>query len=429
MGGGGTNLTGMTTRLDPEPQTRSDAASDKLPPILDIVIPVYNEEDDLAGAVERLRTHLHIAVPYPARITVADNASTDDTLRIAGELAARYDDVAVVHLDRKGRGGALNTVWSASDAEIVAYCDVDLSTDLNALMPLIAPLVSGHSDIAIGTRLSHASRVVRGPKREMISRSYNLILRTTMHARFSDAQCGFKAMRTDVARRLLPYVEDTGWFFDTELLVLAERVGLRIAEVPVDWTDDPDSSVDIVATAVADLRGCARVGWALASGRLPIAELRATLGRDRLPGPAVDGVPVGMVGQLARFCAVGVTSTVAYALLYLMFHSVVGAQAANFLALGITAVANTAANRRFTFGVRGSDRVLRDHLLGLAVFAFGWLVTAGSLAALHAVASDVGRAAELAVLVTANLVATATRFVGLRRLFVARGRTGDGANA
>ncbi|WP_341267913.1 bifunctional glycosyltransferase family 2/GtrA family protein [Gordonia malaquae] len=420
----------MTTTLDPDPAARSGAAAGAPPPpVLDIVIPVFNEEDDLDAAVLALRDHLHQAVPYPARITIADNASTDTTLQVAKALAAQFDDVRAVHLSRKGRGGALNRVWRDSDAEIVAYCDVDLSTDLNALMPLIAPLISGHSDIAIGTRLSRSSRVVRGPKREMISRSYNLLLRTTMHARFSDAQCGFKAMRTDVARRLLPYVEDTGWFFDTELLVLAERVGLRIAEVPVDWTDDPNSSVDIVSTAVADLRGCTRVGWALARGRLPIAELRATLGRDRRPGPAVDGVPVGMVGQLVRFCAVGVTSTVAYALLYLMLHSVTGAQAANFLALGITAIANTAVNRRFTFGVRGTERAMRDHLTGLAVFMFGWLVTAGSLATLHSFAPDVGRVAELAVLVAANLVATATRFVGLRRLFSSRSTRSEGATA
>ncbi len=419
----------MTTTLEPDPETRTDVSAEAPPPVLDIVIPVYNEEEDLEQAVTRLREHLHSSVPYSARITVADNASTDATWQTAKALAKRFDDVRVVHLTRKGRGGALNRVWRESDAQIVAYCDVDLSTDLNALMPLIAPLISGHSDIAIGTRLARSSRVVRGPKREMISRSYNLILRTTMHARFSDAQCGFKAMRTDVARRLLPYVEDTGWFFDTELLVLAERVGLRIAEVPVDWTDDPDSSVDIVATAVADLRGCARVGWALARGRLPVAELRSTLGRDRRPGPAVDGVPAGMVGQLARFCAVGITSTLAYALLYLMLHAVVGAQVANFLALALTAIANTAANRRFTFGVRGSRRALRDHATGLAVFAFGWLVTAGSLATLHHFAPDTGRAVELAVLVTANLVATATRFVGLRRLFATRAAHTEGAAA
>jgi hypothetical protein len=164
----------------------------------------------------------------------------------------------VLHLDAKGRGGALQAAWSSSNATVVAYMDVDLSTHLSALMPLVAPLISGHSDIAIGSRLAASARVVRGPKREFISRSYNLLLKSALGARFSDAQCGFKAMRADVARELLPLVSDTGWFFDTELLVIAERAGLRIHEVPVDWVDDPDSRVDVVRTAVDDLKGCCR---------------------------------------------------------------------------------------------------------------------------------------------------------------------------
>ena len=133
--------------------------------------------------------------------------------------------------------------------------DVDLSTDLNALLPLVAPLMSGHSDVAIGTRLARGARVVRGPKREIISRCYNLLLHASLGTGFSDAQCGFKAIRADAARALLPLTTDTGWFFDTELLVLAERAGLRIHEVPVDWIDDPDSRVNVVATALGDLRG------------------------------------------------------------------------------------------------------------------------------------------------------------------------------
>ncbi|MFW0783292.1 glycosyltransferase [Gordonia sp. CPCC 206044] len=397
------------------------ADSSQPAPVLDIVVPVYNEEVDIAGSVRRLRDHLHTHVPYTARITVADNASTDATLSIASGLVDEIDGLRVVHLDEKGRGRALNAVWRASDAEIVAYCDVDLSTDLNALMPLIAPLISGHSDLAIGTRLSRASRVVRGPKREFISRSYNLILKTAMRAKFSDAQCGFKAMRTDIAREVLPYVEDTGWFFDTELLVLSERIGLRIAEVPVDWIDDPDSTVDIVATAMADLKGCARVAYALGTGRLPIADLRAAIGRDRAPGPHIDGVPHGMVGQLARFCVVGVASTIAYAVLYLMLHAVLGAQVSNFVALAITAVLNTAANRKFSFGISGREGAVKHQLFGLGVFVFGWAVTAGSLVMLHAFAPEASKHVELVVLVVANLVATATRFVGLRWVF--RGHT------
>ncbi len=137
-----------------------------------------------------------------------------------------------VHLDEKGRGRALRATWLASPARVVAYMDVDLSTDLDALLPLVAPLLSGHSDVAIGTRLAPGSRVVRGAKREIISRSYNLILKTLLGNGFSDAQCGFKALRADVARALVPLVDDEGWFFDTELLVLAEHNGLRIHEVP-----------------------------------------------------------------------------------------------------------------------------------------------------------------------------------------------------
>ena len=224
---------------------------------LEVVIPVYNEERDLAATVVRVREHL-ATLPWSFRVTIADNASTDGTAVIARRLDHTYDDVRVVHLAEKGRGRALKKVWSGSEADVLVYMDVDLSTDLNALLPLVAPLISGHSDLAIGTRLRHGSRVERGPKRELISRGYNLLLRGALRAHFSDAQCGFKAIRADVAREVLPLVEDNAWFFDTELLVLAERAGLRIHEVPVDWVDDPDSRVDIVRTAYDDVRGIAR---------------------------------------------------------------------------------------------------------------------------------------------------------------------------
>ena len=250
-------------------------------PVLDVVVPVYNEQTDLEPCVVRLHAYLAGNLPYRFRITIADNASVDGTAAVARRLAERYPEVQVAHLPEKGRGRALKHVWTRSDAAVLAYMDVDLSTDLGALLPLVAPLISGHSDLAIGSRLARGSRVVRGAKREFISRGYNLILRGTLAARFSDAQCGFKAIRADVAARLLPMVEDTGWFFDTEMLVLAERAGLRIHEVPVDWVDDENSSVDVVATAVADLRGIARVGHALATGRLPLAKLRGQLGRGR----------------------------------------------------------------------------------------------------------------------------------------------------
>ncbi|WP_431238662.1 glycosyltransferase [Mycolicibacterium aichiense] len=386
--------------------------------VLDIVIPVHNEERDVAAGVRRLHQFLLDEVPYRARILVADNASTDGTLSVARELAEELSDVDVIHLDAKGRGGALAAAWASSTADVVAYMDVDLSTHLSALMPLVAPLVSGHSDIAIGSRLAASSRVVRGIKREVVSRGYNLLLRGLLGARFSDAQCGFKALRGDVARQLLPLVADTGWFFDTELLVLAEKAGLRIHEVPVDWIDDPDSRVDVLATAIEDLKGCWRVGRALTTGALPLRDLQTALGRE----PLVPGVPRGMVGQLVRFGLIGIASTIAFALLYLSLHPALGAQAANLTALLLTALANTAANRAFTFGIRGRGDVARHHVHGLLIFAFGLAITSGSLYLLHRYDPTVGKGVELSVLVVANLVATLVRFVALRRVFGASTR-------
>jgi len=364
-----------TTDLAPPPLLTTHA-----PPVVDIVVPVHNEQRDLRRSILRLHHHVRHEFPFPARITIADNASTDGTWAEATELAGELNDVRAMRLPEKGRGRALRAAWTSSDAPVLAYMDVDLSTDLTALLPLVAPLISGHSDVAIGTRLARGARVIRGPKRELISRCYNLILHTVLATRFSDAQCGFKAIRADRARELMPRVQDDNWFFDTELLVLAERAGLRIHEVPVDWVDDADSRVDIITTAVGDLKGVARM--------------------YRL--------------QFVRFGAIGVASTVAYLLLYLVLRSLMSAEAANATALLVTAVGNTAANRRLTFGVRGSDGALRHHLQGLGVFAVALLVTTGALAVLHAAAPAAPRSVEVVTLVAANLVATVVRFVLLR---------------
>ncbi|MEV5201141.1 dolichyl-phosphate beta-glucosyltransferase [Streptomyces sp. NPDC053720] len=374
-------------------------------PVLDVVVPVFNEERDLAPSVQRLHAHLRETFPYPFRITIADNASTDSTPRIAARLADELPEAQWLRLAEKGRGRALRTAWSRSPAPVLAYMDVDLSTELTALLPLVAPLLSGHSDIAIGTRLAPGSRVVRGPKREITSRCYNALLRSVLAVGFSDAQCGFKAVRRDVAERLLPLIQDSEWFFDTELLVIAERAGLRIHEVPVDWVDDPDTRVDILATALADLRGIARIGGALA--------------RDALPpgGPLRDSgadAPGRIATQLVRFAAVGAVSTLAYLLLYAALRPVAGSQAANALALLACTVANTAMNRRLTFGLRGPGGVLRHQGRGLVVLLIGLALTGGSLAALHHAVPSAGQATELAVLLAANLAATLVRFLFFR---------------
>ena len=228
-------------------------------PELEVVLPAYNEENALEVSVFRLHRFLQESFPFSWRIVVADSASTDGTLEIARGLADRLDGVSAIHVPERGRGRALRAAWSASDANVLCYMDVALSTDLRALLPLVAPLISGHSDVAIGTRLGRGSRVTRSPKRELISRAYNLVLKLALGARFSDAQCGFKAIRAGVARELIPRVRDEEWFFDTELLVLAQRERLRIHEVSVDWIEDPDSRVAILSTAAADLRGVGRL--------------------------------------------------------------------------------------------------------------------------------------------------------------------------
>jgi len=376
------------------------------PQTIDIVIPVYNEERDLVRSVRRLHAFLDSRFPFPATITIVDNASTDATWPIAEYLAAKLPNVRAIHLDAKGRGRALRTAWLSSDASIVAYMDVDLSTDLDALLPLVAPLMSGHSDIAIGSRLARGARVRRGPKREVISRAYNFLLHLGLGATFSDAQCGFKAITAVAARRLVPAVQDQAWFFDTELLILAQRAGMRIHEVPVDWTDDPDSRVDIAKTAIDDLSGILR---------LRFGDLAPTLSR-----------------QVLTFAGIGIASTVAYAIVYALLRVFASPAVANVLALVATSLGNTAANRRLTFGVRARSGFWQDQLAGMGALGVAIAITSAAIAVLHVTAPHAGVAAEIAVLTGANAAATITRFYLLRvwferraRVTVARKSTGE----
>jgi glycosyltransferase involved in cell wall biosynthesis len=226
---------------------------------VDVVVPVYNEEQDLERSVDTLRAFLREGAPYRWRIVVADNASVDGTLGIAKRLSSEYPEVTYVHLDQKGRGRALRRAWLESEADIVSYMDVDLSTGLEAFPPLIEALATGGYHIAIGSRLTRGARVDRQLKREIISRCYNLLIKIMFRNRFSDAQCGFKALTRTAVTDLVPIVKDQGWFFDSELLLRAEQKGYDIYEVPVAWVDDPDSRVNIIQTAWGDLKGLFRV--------------------------------------------------------------------------------------------------------------------------------------------------------------------------
>jgi glycosyltransferase involved in cell wall biosynthesis/putative flippase GtrA len=361
-------------------------------PVVDVVVPVLDEARVLGPAVTRLHRYLTVRFPFTFRISIVDNASTDGTWLVATSLARELDFVTALHLDERGRGRALRAAWSTSDAEVVAYTDVDLSTDLDALLPLVAPLVSGHSDVAIGSRLAAGANVARGAKRELVSRGYNAILRTVFATRVRDAQCGFKAVRADVARRLLPAIEDDGWFFDTELLLLAEHNGLRIHEVPVDWVDDPDTRVRIVRTALGDLAGSARMVWTFVTGR----------GRIELGRTARRPWDDDLGRRLVSFGFIGGVSTAASLLLFLLLHGALGPVRANAVAVTATFVGNTWANARFT------ARRPRAGWWGAILLYVGALALS-SAGLLVAVALGAGRAGQALVLLVTWAAAAAAR--------------------
>jgi putative flippase GtrA len=368
------------------------------PADVEIVIPVYNEEAELERSVRRLQAYLIERFPLSWRITIADNASVDATWGIACRLARDVQGVRAVHLPEKGRGGALRAIWSASPSPVVAYMDVDLSTDLDGLLPLVAPLVSGHSDLAIGTRLARGSRVERGPKREVISRTYNLILKATLGNRFSDAQCGFKAVRADAARALLPLVEDDDFFFDTELLALAEHNGLRIHEVAVDWVDDPDSRVDIAATARDDLKGLWHLRRRLARGEGRLAEAS---------GVTVGPRPSSRLGKLLRYATVSAIASVTSltVLGVLVGTGAVSPGWANVIATGVGTFPSFELNRRWVWG-KGGRRSLWAEIGPFCALSFAGLAAstaAVSLAAAWAGGAGFGAAGRTVAAEAANI--------------------------
>ncbi len=232
---------------------------------VDAVIPVYNEEHVLAQSIATLHAFLTEHLPYDWRILVADNASTDGTLDEARRLKEQYPRLDVIHLDQKGRGRALRKAWLESGADILSYMDVDLSTEIEKYPALIRSIAEEGYDLSTGSRLARGARTTRSFKREFISRLYNLIIKTVMWTKFSDAQCGFKAISRRACDVLVPLVKDNEWFFDTELLVLAEKKGYRIKDIPVKWIEDPDTRVKLAKTITADLRGL----WRLRTHAIP----------------------------------------------------------------------------------------------------------------------------------------------------------------
>ena len=239
--------------------------------LANVTIPVCNEAERLPRSLPQLHRFLRENCPFEFEVVIADNGSTDGTSDLAADLAREHPQVRVLRLEEPGRGRALKRAWRESGADILSYMDVDLSTDLAAFGPLIKPLAEGGFDMAIGSRLLPGSVTTRGWKRDLISRCYNRLIKLGFRTQFADAQCGFKAITRSAAAALLPLVEDDAWFFDTELLILAETLGYRVFELPVRWVDDSDSHVRIWRTAIEDIKGLLRVRRSLARTIHPAA--------------------------------------------------------------------------------------------------------------------------------------------------------------
>jgi len=362
-------MTEATASVDPDggaaddrPLTIRSTAPHERPPVVEVAIPVFNEELMLEASTRRLRAYLDESFPFETTIRIVDNASTDATWEIATRLASTLPGVSALRLDQKGKGRAVRAAWSSSSAQIVAYMDVDLSTDLGALLPLVAPLLSGHSDVSIGSRFAPGAHVLRGARREAVSRIYSLLLRSALRNQFRDATCGFKAARRETAELLLPLVHDDHWFFDTEFLVLAERNGFRIHEVPVDWVDDADSRVNVVGVARDDLRGIARL----------VRNRATSQGRVAAPGGTGNHLHSS---QATRYASVGILSTVAYLAIFFLLRHQLGLFAANVIAMAVSTIGNTIAHVLFTFGPRSGVRMRQAATAGAVGFATGVVIT------------------------------------------------------
>lgn len=233
---------------------------------VDVVIPVHNEAHVLESSVQRVHEFFGANVPHRWKIVIAENGSRDRTEGVARQLCRQASNVDLLVVGQPGRGRALRTAWMHSTADLVCYTDVDLSTELEAFPRLFRALVDHEYDLAVGSRLLKDSRTTRGMKREIISRGYNLFLKLALGVRVSDAQAGFKALTRDAVRRIIPLAKDQSWFLDTEILVLAEKLGMRIADIPITWVDDDDSRVKIIDTARKDIQGVLRLRRAFRAG-------------------------------------------------------------------------------------------------------------------------------------------------------------------
>lgn len=360
---------------------------------VDIVLPVYNEEKDLRKSVEHLIGFLRENNPhgYDYQIIIADNNSTDSTPTIGTKLQDDYDIVKYHYIPRKGRGFALHEVWDASTADVISYMDIDLSTDLRALDDLITPLILNKADVSYGSRLSQTSKVKgRKVSREILSRGYNFLLKSVLSAQFNDAQCGFKALRNDAWKELSPQITDNEWFFDTELLYVAQQEQYRLNDVPVFWTDDPNSTVHVGSTVIKDLIGMKNL--------------------------YTKYKPQSLARKLFIFCIIGALTTVGFGLTYFFLRFFMGAEYSNLVSLISMTLLNIFLNKIWTFR-KGDGHNILDYVLALITFALSWAISSGGLYLLHLSHWTLSRTEESLYAVGLQFFATIIKFVLFNFIF------------
>lgn len=359
-----------------------------------IVIPIFNEEAALKTTVEKTLHFLNDETKYNYSVLIADNNSTDTSPDIAKTLAVENEKVSYLHLPRKGRGFALRTAWLETEADVLVYMDVDLSSPLKALPDLINPILDNQADIVFGSRLKppHGKAVNRNVTREITSRGYNLLLQFFMGADFKDAQCGFKAFSKQAFLELEPETKNNTWFFDSELLLLGQYKKLRLKEIGIRWEDDPNSSVNIVGTALENLKEMWRM--------------------------YIKYRPQSLFHKLFTFGIIGGLSTVGQLLLFLLLRIVLPSQVANTLSLIVLTILNTVANKRFSFRNKSTERYHHIFLVSLISFLVFWIPTTGALYILHETFGINDQPlTETIVILCASVVGTVLKFLFLSYIY------------
>ncbi|MBD3359736.1 MAG: glycosyltransferase [Candidatus Buchananbacteria bacterium] len=213
-----------------------------------LALPVYNEEKVLEKSVLKLYNYFKNNIKDDWQIVIVNNASIDKTKKVADSLAQKFLKVDSLNLEDKGRGNALKNVWQKYEADIYAYCDIDLATDIFAFKKLFNSIINGSANIAIGARYIKGSQTKRTLNRLIYSKVYIFLVRLFFPTKIKDFQCGFKAVDKKTVSEILPLVKDKEWFFDTELLLIAEKNDFKIKEIAVQWKENPETKVKFIRT-------------------------------------------------------------------------------------------------------------------------------------------------------------------------------------